>query len=31
MDPTGLQEAGQVSADAKTHFKVCRFIMEAGE
>ncbi|KAH0628790.1 hypothetical protein JD844_010314 [Phrynosoma platyrhinos] len=29
MDPTGLQEASSVSADARTHFKVCRFIMEA--
>ncbi|CAI5796010.1 Cyclin-Q [Podarcis lilfordi] len=30
MDSAGLSEAGQVSADARTHFRVCRFIMEAG-
>ncbi|XP_060108271.1 cyclin-Q [Heteronotia binoei] len=30
MDPTVLQEAIRISPDARTHFKVCRFIMEAG-
>ncbi|XP_061470205.1 cyclin-Q isoform X2 [Rhineura floridana] len=30
MDSPGLQEASQASVYARTHFKVCRFIMEAG-
>ncbi|XP_015262768.1 PREDICTED: cyclin-related protein FAM58B-like [Gekko japonicus] len=30
MDPTVLQEASRITPDARTHFKVCRFLMEAG-
>ncbi|XP_007420547.1 cyclin-Q isoform X3 [Python bivittatus] len=30
MNPTRLQETSQVSANVRIHFKVCRFIMEAG-